>query len=203
MQLLVGPLADQRGRKPTLTSGLAVFLARTFLCSVASDDTAWLAGRIIQGPGTAAGIVVSRATIRDSFDGAEPAKILAAVTIVFALVSGQNPLLGGIINQSLVWRATFWITGALGLPRLAIVVPWLPETLATQRRVSPASEIAGYSAAADCLTSTLDATKPFCSNERGSNKRRSKRDARITANTPHNQSNKMSHTLTQFRRPWF
>ena len=143
-QLFVGPLADQYGRKPTLMTGMAVFIAGTILCSVAPDYPTLLTGRIIQGVGAAAGIVVSRATTRDSFEGIELARVLASVTIVFALVPGLTPLIGGIVEQGLGWRATFWMTSLLGLLLAAIVMHRLPETLAAPRRVSLATEIAGY-----------------------------------------------------------
>ncbi|CUH70198.1 hypothetical protein TL5118_04173 [Thalassovita autumnalis] len=39
-------------------------------------------------------------------------------------------------------------------------------------------------------------TKPFWNNEKGSNRKRSKRDACITASAPHNQTNQMSRTLS-------
>ena len=45
-------------------------------------------------------------------------------------------------------------------------------------------------------TSTSDATKSFYSNVKGSNERHSKRDACITASTPHNQTNQMSQNLS-------
>lgn len=144
MQLVVGPLSDQYGRKPTLLIGLAVFLVGTFLCSTAVDYANLLIGRIVQGSGAAAGIVVSRATTRDSFEGVELARVLAAVTIAFALVPGLTPLIGGVVEQVLGWRATFWITGALGLLLAVIVIRWLPETLGTHRQVSPSSEVAAY-----------------------------------------------------------
>jgi hypothetical protein len=39
-------------------------------------------------------------------------------------------------------------------------------------------------------------TKPFYNNAKGSNGRHSKRDACITASTPHNQTKQMSRTLS-------
>ena len=145
-QLVVGPLSDQFGRKPILLIGLAVFLVGTMLCSTAVDFSDLLFGRIVQGSGSAAGIVVSRAMTRDSFEGVELARVLAAVTIAFALVPGFTPLIGGFVEQMLGWRATFWITGALGLLLALIVIRTLPETLASHRRVSPFTEVAEYGA---------------------------------------------------------
>ncbi|EEE37212.1 hypothetical protein RKLH11_1048 [Rhodobacteraceae bacterium KLH11] len=42
----------------------------------------------------------------------------------------------------------------------------------------------------------MGVTKPFWNNEKGSNRRRSKRDACITANAQHNQTDQMSQTLS-------
>ena len=41
-----------------------------------------------------------------------------------------------------------------------------------------------------------EALEPFYSNGKGSNERHSKRDACITDNAPHNQTNQMSQTLS-------
>ena len=144
MQLVVGPLADRFGRKPVLLAGLALFLAGTVLCGLAPDLASLVTGRIVQGAGAAAGIVVSRATTRDSFEGVELAKVLAAVTIAFALVPGLTPLMGGVVEHLLGWRATFWLTATLGLVLAIVVLHTLPETLATPRPVSPATELSGY-----------------------------------------------------------
>jgi DHA1 family bicyclomycin/chloramphenicol resistance-like MFS transporter len=45
-----------------------------------------LGARLVQAFGAAAGIVIARAMIRDSFDGVALARVMALVTMAFALV---------------------------------------------------------------------------------------------------------------------
>lgn len=128
-QLMYGPITDRYGRRPVLFFGLGLFLLGTTACALAPSLEALIGARIIQAFGAAAGLVVSRAATRDSFDGAELAKTLAAVTIAFALVPGLTPLLGGVVQSLGDWRAVFWVTLFAGL----VVTLWsamkLPETL--------------------------------------------------------------------------
>ena len=143
-QLAYGPLADRLGRRPALFAGLALFLAGTLGCALAPSLGWLIAARMLQAAGAAAGLVVSRAATRDSFEGADLARILAAVTIAFALVPGLTPLLGGLIQTAAGWRATFWATLAVG----AAVALWaalrLPETLDRAAPRAPGGWLRGY-----------------------------------------------------------
>src|SRR5213592_2278497 len=64
-QLVYGPLSDRFGRRPVLIAGLAMFLCGTLLCGVAWSLTALIVGRVLEGGGACAGIVLGRAIIRD------------------------------------------------------------------------------------------------------------------------------------------
>lgn len=128
-QLVWGPFADRFGRRPVLFVGLGVFVVGTLACAVAPSLGVLLTSRAVQGIGAAAALVVSRAATRDSFEGPELARVLAAVTIAFALVPGLTPLLGGLTQQFGGWRSTFWLTLVVG-GAVAVLASWrLPETL--------------------------------------------------------------------------
>lgn len=71
-QLAAGPLADRYGRRPIMAAGFAVFLAASLGCALAPNVPALLTMRAAQGAGAAAGIAVSRAATRDSFEGPAP-----------------------------------------------------------------------------------------------------------------------------------
>ena len=114
-QLAAGPLADRLGRRAMIRGGLGLFLAGTVAGLVADDLLALHAARVVQGLGAAATIVAGRAVARDLFEGAELARVLALVTIAFALVPGLTPLLGGGLEALGGWRWTFAATAAFGL----------------------------------------------------------------------------------------
>ena len=64
-QLVYGPVSDRFGRRPVLLAGLAAFLVGTALCGAAWWLRALIAGRVLQALGACAGVVLSRAMIRD------------------------------------------------------------------------------------------------------------------------------------------
>lgn len=142
-QLLFGPVSDRFGRRPVLFAGLAVFLAGTAACALATGFGVLLAGRVVQAAGAAATIVMSRAMTRDSFEGAALMRVLATISIAFALVPGLTPLLGGVLEQLGGWRAAFVATFLLGLGALAAAAR-LPETNA---RPVPLLDLASAAAA--------------------------------------------------------
>ncbi|TMU28559.1 multidrug effflux MFS transporter [Halomonas sp. ATBC28] len=128
-QLVYGPVADRYGRRPVLFTGLALFLVGTAGCALAPTLDTLIAARVVQAAGAAAGVVVSRAATRDSFEGAELARAMAAVTIAFALVPGLTPLLGGLLQSVAGWRTIFWATFVFGAGVATLAVLKLPETL--------------------------------------------------------------------------
>lgn len=144
-QLVYGPIADRYGRRPVLFAGLGLFLLGTVGCAIAPSLDTLIGARIVQAFGAAAGLVVSRAATRDSFDGNELAKTLAAVTIAFALVPGLTPLLGGVVQSLADWRAVFWVTLAAGLAVTLWSAVKLPETLRSPSEdLSPRRVTSGY-----------------------------------------------------------
>lgn len=146
-QLAYGPLTDRFGRRPVLFVGLVLFLAGTLACALAETLTALLWARVAQAVGAAGAVVVSRAATRDSFDGVELARTIAAITIAFALVPGLTPLIGGVVQELAGWREIFWLTLAVGGVVTVVAATKLPETARSRIGRIDAREIGrGYGA---------------------------------------------------------
>jgi DHA1 family bicyclomycin/chloramphenicol resistance-like MFS transporter len=128
-QLLAGPIADSRGRRPTLAAGMMLFIAGSLLGALSWHISVLFVGRFLQGVGASAGYTVSRAVARDLFEGTRLTRVIGDIAMAFALAPGFMPLLGGFANDVLGWRANFGIAGAFGLVILASVLVFLPETL--------------------------------------------------------------------------
>lgn len=129
MMLWHGALSDALGRRPIVLASLIVFAVATLGCMLAGDvESLWLF-RGLQGLSAGAPLVVGRAIIRDRFDGPEAQRLMSQVTLIFGLAPAIAPVLGGLLLNTLGWRAIFGLL--LGLTLVTLLWSWraLPETL--------------------------------------------------------------------------
>src|SRR5207302_6707653 len=133
-QLVYGPASDRFGRRPVLLTGLAMFLAGTALCGVAWSLAALIAGRVLQALGACAGIVLSRAIIRDVYDREAAARGLALVMMAMSLAPGISPAVGAYLAEWFGWRANFAVLGVAGAIVLGLTAARLGETNKTPVR---------------------------------------------------------------------
>ncbi|KIH96543.1 multidrug transporter CflA [Streptomonospora alba] len=134
-QLIIGPLSDQLGRRKPLLVGIAVFAATSLLCMVVQTAEVFTAVRFVQGLAAAAGMVVSRAVVRDTFDGDSAAKFFSRLVLLVGLAPMLGPLLGGQLLLIGPWQLIFAVLGAAGAAGFALVYFGLPESLPVQDRV--------------------------------------------------------------------
>ncbi|MGJ7490711.1 multidrug effflux MFS transporter [Variovorax sp. ZT4R33] len=135
MNLFHGALSDSFGRRPVVLWGLAVFTLASLGCALSQTIGQLVLFRALQGLSTGAGIVVSRAVIRDMFPPAEAQKVMAQVTIYFGVAPAIAPIVGGFLFVHAGWHAIFWFLVAVGVVLFAANYKLLPETLhATQRQ---------------------------------------------------------------------
>ncbi len=128
-QLVCGPVSDRFGRRHLALIGLGIFLLGSVVAALAGGIGAVFLGRVLQGIGAAASTIASRAAIRDCFDGPEVARVMALTTMVFGLVPGLAPLLGGALQDGFGWSATLWSAALAGAAVLAAAALWFPETI--------------------------------------------------------------------------
>lgn len=106
-QLLVGPLSDRLGRRPVLFGGLVVFGVGGLIAAFAPTIEVKLAARMLQAAGGCAALVTPRAVVRDRLSGVEAARVLALVSMLQAAAPILAPIIGGMIDIALGWRAIF------------------------------------------------------------------------------------------------
>jgi len=145
MQVVYGPLADRYGRRPIMLFGGTLFVVGSLLCMVANSVEFVIVGRIVQAMGACAGVVASRATTRDLYEGPDLSKVMAAIAMAFSAVPAIAPIIGGALQETVGWRASFAASAIFGGIVLLAVIVWLRETnRSPQTKLDFASVWAGY-----------------------------------------------------------
>ncbi|WP_282940005.1 multidrug effflux MFS transporter [Paenibacillus sp. RC67] len=133
-QLLAGPLSDVRGRRMPLIAGLLVYTVASLLCAFSPSIWALIVLRFIQGFAGAAGIVISRAVVRDMYSGTELTKFFSLLMLVNGVAPIFAPIAGGQLLRATAWPGVFVVLSIFGVLMLIAVLFGLPETLPVQRR---------------------------------------------------------------------
>jgi MFS transporter, DHA1 family, multidrug resistance protein len=134
MNLLHGPMSDSFGRRPVILWGLAAFAVASAGCALSQSIEQLIFFRALQGLSTGAGIVVSRAVIRDLFAPAKAQKMMSQVTIYFGVAPAIAPIVGGWLFVHFGWHSVFWFLTVVGISLWVANFKWLPETLPTNQR---------------------------------------------------------------------
>jgi len=129
MNLFHGALADNFGRRPVVLWGLALFTLASAGCALSNHIGLLVFFRVLQGVSAGAGIVVSRAIIRDMFPQAEAQRVMSQVTLFFGIAPAIAPMAGGLLFAHLGWHSIFLFLTAVGILLWGVNWRYLPETL--------------------------------------------------------------------------
>jgi DHA1 family bicyclomycin/chloramphenicol resistance-like MFS transporter len=134
MNLFHGAMSDSFGRRPVVLWGIAMFTIASAGCALSQSIGQLVFFRALQGLSTGAGIVVSRAVIRDMFPPAQAQKVMSQVTIYFGVAPAIAPLIGGWLFVHISWHSIFWFLTAVGVLLWTANYKLLPETLHLDQR---------------------------------------------------------------------
>ncbi|MBL9047390.1 MAG: MFS transporter, partial [Tabrizicola sp.] len=125
---------DQAGRKPPLYAGLGLFITGTLVCALAPSIAVLILGRVLQGLGGAANMVVLRAVIRDLATGHSATRMMSTIMIVIAVSPLLAPLSGSGLLAFGSWRLIFWALLIAAALSFYLIHYALPETLTEENR---------------------------------------------------------------------
>ncbi len=133
-QLFIGSLSDTHGRRMPLLLSLIVYTIASILCAFAPNIWALVIFRFIQGFAGSAGLVISRACIRDLYSGTELTRYYAMVVLVMGVAPIFAPVIGGQLLHFFPWQGIFIALFFISIGLFLIVLTSLPETLSKQRK---------------------------------------------------------------------
>ncbi|WP_286784888.1 MULTISPECIES: multidrug effflux MFS transporter [Pseudomonas] len=138
-QLGYGPMADRFGRRGPLLFGVGLFTLASIACALAPSLEWLIAARFVQALGGCAGMVISRAVVRDMCDPVNGAKVFSQLMLVMGLAPILAPFAGGFLLNSFGWASIFVCLTLFGALAGAGVALWLPETLSADHPRPPLS----------------------------------------------------------------
>lgn len=127
-QMLYGPLLDRFGRKKPLYIGISVYLIASIGCAMATSVNALIWLRLLQALGSCAGMVASRAMVRDIFPVNENAKIFSLLMLVVGVSPIIAPTLGGYLSAEYSWRYVFIVLALVAAIILLSIHFYMPES---------------------------------------------------------------------------
>jgi EmrB/QacA subfamily drug resistance transporter len=107
--VLAGALADYYGRRRMFIIGLAGFGVSSVLCGLAPSIEILIASRVLQGVFGALLVPGSLALIAAEFEGEEQGRAYGVWSAASAGTTILGPLVGGILVDTVSWRAAFLI----------------------------------------------------------------------------------------------
>lgn len=127
-QLPAGLISDRIGRIPVLYAGVGLFTIAGIACAASQSIELMLLGRFVQGMGASVGVVVSRAIVRDIASGAQAARLLSIMVMIFTAAPMLAPMVGSFLVAFGNWRTPFVAIAIFGGLILYSVNRGLQET---------------------------------------------------------------------------
>ncbi|MDX6377394.1 MAG: hypothetical protein QOE98_1697 [Gaiellaceae bacterium] len=142
--LLGGRAADLLGRRRMFVAGVVLFTIASFVCGLATSDTALIAARAVQGLGAALVSPAGLSIVSTTFtEGKERNKALGIWGAVGGSGAAVGVLAGGVLTEYLGWEWIFFVNVPVGIAVLALIRRLVRESRAEgiDRAVDPLGAI--------------------------------------------------------------
>jgi EmrB/QacA subfamily drug resistance transporter len=128
-------LGDRFGRRRLFAAGLALFVAASAACALATGVGWLIAARAVQGAGAAIIAPVALALLSAAFPPERRGQALGVFGGLTGLAVVAGPVLGGAITEELSWQWIFWLNVPIGLAAIPLVRARLDESHGSRARL--------------------------------------------------------------------
>ncbi len=133
--LLAGSTGDRIGRRRMFQAGLEVFALGSLACSLAPGLGTLVAFRMLEAVGAAMMQPNALSTITNVItDPRKRAHAFGVWAGVFGVAAASGPAIGGILVDTVGWRAIFWVNLPVAAIAFGLVTRHAPETRAARPR---------------------------------------------------------------------
>ena len=122
----VGRLGDLFGRRRLLLAGLALFIAASVLCGIASSLWMLIAARAAQGIGAAFMMALTIALATEAVPKQRTGSAIGLLGTMSAVGTALGPSVGGLFIARYGWPSIFLVNAPLGLITLALAHRFAP-----------------------------------------------------------------------------
>jgi len=123
-----GRIGDIFGRRRALLAGVTLFGAASVCCAIAPDAGVLIAARAVQGIGAALIFPVSVSVLTNAYSAEQSGRAIGLAYGIAGLGNAAGPVVGGILTDTLGWRAVFWLLVPFAVVSLILAALAIPET---------------------------------------------------------------------------
>jgi MFS transporter, DHA1 family, multidrug resistance protein len=134
-QIMQGTLSDRIGRRQPLIIGFTIFAVAMVGGALAPNLTVLAVLRFVGAIGASAGMVITRAVVRDLAEGYRGAILMSRLVLVMGVAPILAPSVGAAFLTFANWRFIFWFQAVYGASCALLAWRILPETLPEERRI--------------------------------------------------------------------
>jgi len=127
LMLLGGRAADLIGRRRVLVTGVILFALASLVGGLAPTAALLVGARIVQGAGAALMMPAALSLVTTLFEGPARHRAIGIWGGVIGLATAAGVLLGGVLTDTVGWRAILLINPIIGVVILAAIFRLLPD----------------------------------------------------------------------------
>lgn len=131
---IYGRVGDSFGKKYLYLIGLTIFISGALVAATAPSFGWLIAGRLLQGLGSAASLPLAMALIAEAFAEERRGRALGIWNASAPIGMMLGPVLGGLIVEGFGWHAVFLITAGLATASLGVIAWLVPAPARAEKR---------------------------------------------------------------------